>query len=196
MQLKQAIPFLGGLNRDDDPRLLPEGDYPYLKNARTGSPDEQQDEGLVVSLKSATHITKGAVESNTTNHIGVAVDMETQRSYIMIHDSTNNTLRIHEYDSADDTYSEILQVSASIWGITSLTVFINPRVVHGNLILTDDMNPPRMINIERARTSLNTGVGYFTGEKPGLWDVATAYSTDDFVYYIDRFYQALQATTG
>ena len=27
MQLKHAIPFLGGLNRDDDPRYLPEGDY-------------------------------------------------------------------------------------------------------------------------------------------------------------------------
>ena len=191
MQLKQAIPFLGALNRDDDPRFLPEGDYPYLKNARTGSPDEQQDEGLAVSMKSVVNIPKSTVYTPaTTTHLGKAVDLETQRTYIILFTDAGQFI-IHEYNPSAGTYNKIIDVTASDWGVTASTRYINPRVVHGNLILTDNVNPPRMINIERARTSFETGVGYSTGEKPELWE-ATVHLTGDYVYYIDRFYIALQ----
>ena len=65
MQLKQNIHLLGGLNRDDDPRFIPDGDYIELKNARTGSPDEQQDDGLAVSMKEVTYRAKTTAYSSS-----------------------------------------------------------------------------------------------------------------------------------
>ena len=200
MQLKQAIPFLGGLNRDDDPRLLPEGDYPYMRNARSGSPDEQQDEGLAVSLKNVVFREK-SVESFTEHHLGLAIDTETQKAYIMLYSDTASLFIIYEFDPSTNTYALIVRANnqTGTWSISGSTKFINPRVVHGNLILTDNVNPPMMINIERARTSWDTLIGYpLNGgqSKPPLWDVSTAYVADDYVFYIDRFYKALQATTG
>ena len=197
MQLKQAIPFVGGLNRDDDHRFLPEGDYPYIRNARTGAPDSQQDEGLVVSLKAAEYFAKGpAYDTVNVYHLGVAVDMETQRAYVMLYDNALNKFIVHEYNSSTDTYDEILEVDSEGWGIGTTTKFIKPRVVNGNLIITDNVNSPKMINIMRARTSLNTGVGYAAGDKPPLWDDTAVWATGDYCFYIDRFYKALQPSSG
>ena len=197
MQLKQAIPFLGGLNRDDDPRFLPEGDYPYLRNARTGSPDEQQDEGLVVSMKSVVQRAKTYAYSSTggTYHLGVAVDKENGKSYVMLWDGPTQDFIIEEFNSATDTYDKILDVSGSDWNIDHSTKFINPAVINGNLILTDNDNHPLMINIERARKSLDTGVGYGDGNKPTMWNTGN-FLAGNFVFYIDKFYIALRPTTN
>jgi len=194
MQLKQPIAFLGGLNLDDDPRLLPEGDYVGMKNARTGSPDKQQDEGLVVSMKEVVYRAKTfSYSTSEAHHLGVAVDEETQKAYVMLWDGPTQDFIIEEFDSATNTYSKILDVPGEDWGIDADTRFINPRVVNGNLIITDNDNFPRMINIERARTSFDTGLGSGAGEKPEIWN-AIIYFAGTYVFYIDQFYKALRTT--
>ncbi len=197
MQLKQEITFKGGLNRDDDPRELPQGDYITLANARTGSPDEQQDEGNAVSLKETTYRAKTvAYASGTTIHLGLAVDLEKDKTYVLLFRNVTQEFTIEEFDVSTNTYSKILEVPASGWGIDGDLRFINPKVVFGNLILTDNVNPIRMINIERARTSLTTGVGYPGGEKPVIWDETEVYSPDEYIFYINKFYKSIRDTSG
>lgn len=51
MQLKDGKKFLGGLNSDDNPANLPEGDYTDLFNARSSNSNEQHGQGLVETLQ-------------------------------------------------------------------------------------------------------------------------------------------------
>lgn len=45
MLKKQLVRAIGGLNTDDDPRYLAEGDYLEMLNMRVGSNQEQGDRG-------------------------------------------------------------------------------------------------------------------------------------------------------
>ncbi len=52
MQLKSLHKFTGGLNKDDTPALIPEGDYTDLLNSRTLSSDEENQSGNAETLQS------------------------------------------------------------------------------------------------------------------------------------------------
>jgi len=51
MQRKDLKKFIGGLNTDDNPSQLPDGDYIDSLNVRTGSSDEQHGEGNLETLQ-------------------------------------------------------------------------------------------------------------------------------------------------
>lgn len=52
MQLKDLHSFRGGLNSDDAPPIMPDGDYPDAINVRTGGSDQQHGEGPAETLQS------------------------------------------------------------------------------------------------------------------------------------------------
>ena len=51
MKIKSEKRFNGGLNSDDNPANLPEGDYTEALNVRTSGSSEQHGEGLLETLQ-------------------------------------------------------------------------------------------------------------------------------------------------
>jgi hypothetical protein len=56
MQIKDNKLFLGGLNKDDSPQILPQGDYTEALNIRTGSSKDDNESGPAETLQGEIEI--------------------------------------------------------------------------------------------------------------------------------------------
>lgn len=148
------------MNTDIDERLLPKGQYPFAENAR------------VVNAGSSN---MGAVENHLGNvsltnfelidavTIGALADTSNQKIYFFI--TSEETDLVVEYDDLNSNMAILLQSSRPFgvlnfdknYLITGVNKVINGDFRRDTLHWTDDKNPPRVVNIERAKTYLLDG---------------------------------------
>lgn len=206
MQKRNEILPIGGMNTDDDPRYLKQGDYLSAENVVVVSPQEQGDEGLIKNMKSTSAYQIPEINGNDDNweYLGVAKDLENDRAYILaLIEDTGNGFQfvIYKHNIKTDTVKIIFYQDASDWGMDDISsreekYIHNPRIVDDNLIWTDNVNDIRMINVVRMEATWDAGINKVVE----LWDPdyseTTGYNTDDLVYYADRVYIVLQSTTG
>jgi len=206
MYYKDNILPLVGMNRDDDPRHFEKGDYLEARNVNIGSNADQGDLGLVNSIKSGVDYglpSTGGTELSY-QHVATAVDEENDKAYLLYiveygagpNDWWNV---ITEHDLTDNTFTIVLQQPVSIgkfyeWDVEQQAIY-NPRIVDGNLVLTDNVNDIYYINMARMKKSTEIGIT----DKTLFWtsvDAVAGYSVDDFVWHQDRVYVVIQDTTG
>ena len=70
-KIKNTKRFFGGLNTDDNPSQMPDGDFSFARNVRSLSSDEQLGAGLAETMQSEVEIIIGAVAD--INYYGEAI---------------------------------------------------------------------------------------------------------------------------
>lgn len=142
------------MNKDIDERLLPEGEYPHAENVRViDSGDSHM--GAVENDLPNVALTDYSIPDMTT--IGCYADASNQKIYFFNTSPTKDM--IIEWDDINQTANVVLESSVpgvlnfnKNYLITGINKINNEDYRKDLLAWTDDYNPPRMINIERAKT--------------------------------------------
>ena len=152
---QEGVFFTGGMNTDDEDRLIPNGDYrfaAYSRNYGVNTPME----GAIQSM------TGNLLQQNTQLPLGVNIiigsceDVEHKALILFVWNDLDDH-SIWRYEVENASYTLILQ--DSILNFKKSNQIYHATVVNNLLYWTDnyfiqyennDFNPPRKINIEKA----------------------------------------------
>lgn len=164
MKLKNTF-VQGKLNKDIDERLLPKGQYPHAENVRVANTDSS-DMGAVENVIGNEKLT--ALNLTNGKTIGSFSDDSNQKLYWFVTSDLKDL--IVEYNVKDNVMLTLLESTKpdSLLNfnvdnlITGVVKIINGESNKDLLIWTDDLNPPRMMNIERVKqTTSDLGTNWF-----------------------------------
>ena len=148
----------GKMNKDTDERLLPDGVYSHAENIRVSN-SENSDAGAIENVLGNRKLTNLSFGANTFC-IGMWAENFTDRIYWL----TTSILGdyVIEYDTITDTTSIVLEDTRAVgtrvlnfnpdYLTTDIRVLIDTDNDIRFLFFTDNLNPPRQVNIERAKT--------------------------------------------
>lgn len=196
MQLNSFF-FKGIMNKSSDERILPPGEYVDALNARLGS-TEDSEIGSVENTKGNTKLTnitnQGVALSSNAVCIGSYADESDETIYWFVTDPSVVDLII----------SFNVKTSVTIYHVISTTVLnFNPsnlitgvELIDRFLIFTDNLNPPRKINVDRSYAFPVGGVDQITEEEinlivkppisPPTFTLSSA-DGDDQSFFTDKF---------
>ena len=166
--------ILGRMNKSVDERLLPPGEYVDAMNVRPGS-TETTEIGAVENTRGNLPLTTlrfgGSNLSNQATCLGAYADDANETMYWFVHDPANtvapggivdmivsfntetSTLRYHVITAAGNA------ANPSTLNFNPLYLINGVNKIEDLLFFTDDINPPRKINVNRAYSSAsNAGV--------------------------------------
>jgi hypothetical protein len=173
MTFKDIRLFLGGMNLDDEDRLLPPTDSREVWNSRSGV-SENDNVGSTENIKGMTLIAPlGTFYSGVNHIIGSANDLE----HNLIIYFVCNSLRHHcirSYDVATKAIKDLILDDESILNFDGDHLIFHADVINDLLYWTDNFNPPRKINIERAKK--------YTADKLTAWHFDNSISWMGGVY--------------
>lgn len=185
------------MNKSSDERILPPGEYVDALNARLGS-TEDSEIGTVENTKGNTKITnitnQGVALSANAVCIGSYADESDETIYWFVTDPS----------VVDLIVSFNVKTSVTIYHIISNTVLnFNPsnlitgvELIDRFLIFTDNLNPPRKINVDRSYAFPVGGVDQITEDeinlivKPPITPPTFTLSSvdnDDQSFFTDKF---------
>jgi len=149
----------GRMNKSVDERLLPPGEYVDAQNVRLGS-TEDTEIGSVENSKGNSMIAElsydGVVlDPVSTKCIGVLEDGANNTIYWFVNDSNNTQSATGKVDmivSFDTINNNIVYhvISTSILNFDSSYLINGVNKIDDLLFFTDNLNPPRCINVTRA----------------------------------------------
>lgn len=209
-QIKDLIQLNGGLNFDDEARVIPNGDYRYAMCCRNYD-KIRGNLGAIVNVSGNTLIEFQLPFGNNTVIGSCPYVEEKSIVYFVYNDRRNHC--ILQYRTVENTIQPIL-FEEPLLGFNLTHRIYHANIVENLLLWTDDLNHPRKINIKRAieytagtggYTSLDAQVinaikyppqappqtiygttGYFQGVPNNLkgrsWQFAYSYIYDDFEY--------------
>jgi hypothetical protein len=148
----------GKMNKDVDERLLPKGHYAHAENIRVSN-TEGSDLGAIENVLGNTKITNlGLLAGDKC--IGAYEDGSRNNIYWFVASATRDLLL--RYNTASQTVETLLE-SAGTGGvlnfntsylITGVNLVVNSDDGNDLLFWTDNLNPPRVINVSRFVGSL------------------------------------------
>jgi len=149
--LEDKIPN-GGMNRDDENRLVDKSEYRYALNVRVGSSDDDN-VGAIENIKGNTEVTF-SLPIGRNKVIGSFGDQTTNSNFFFLWNSLghhtiyrylNDTgeVRILTQDTSDSTDGELLSFK-------EFDLINDINVIDDLLYWRDKENPPRKINFEKA----------------------------------------------
>jgi hypothetical protein len=145
----------GRMNKSVDERLVPNGEYINALNVRLGS-TEGSEVGSVENSKGNTKLTtlqyKGVDLSISAQCIGSFEDGVNETIYWFMHDGSNATSSTGVVDMivSYNTNTDLLLyhvVSTSVLNFNPTFLITGVNKVEDLLFFTDDINPPRKINV-------------------------------------------------
>ncbi len=145
----------GGLNQDVDENFLKPNEWTNALNIRNTDRLEGSD-GVISNIKGNTLVTF-TLPSGTNKCIGNYANELTARYYSFIYNS-NGFHTITEYNNTTGVLTKVLQSKTDTGGVDILNFqpyeLINGVSIIGGTLLywTDGYNPPRAIDIEKAKT--------------------------------------------
>jgi len=154
----------GRMNKSVDERLVPNGEYINALNVRLGS-TEGSEVGSVENSKGNTKLTtlqyKG-VDLDSAQCIGSFEDGVNETIYWFIHDGSNTTSSTGVVDMvvSYNTNTDLLVyhvVSTSVLSFNPTFLITGVNKVEDLLFFTDDVNPPRKINVTRSYLEPTSG---------------------------------------
>ena len=159
---------LGKMNKDTDQRLIRNGEYIDAINIRIGSEETNSEIGAVSNVKGNAKLTTlmfdGVELSANARCIGAYEDGEAETIYWFIHDNnfvSSNTGKIDMIVSFDTKTSALTYHIVSVddgSGVNTTLNFDEQYLITGVdlvddlLFFTDNLNPPRKINVTNAYT--------------------------------------------
>jgi hypothetical protein len=150
--------FLGGLNSDDEDRLLAAGDYRYALNIRNSKTDKAS-VGSIENTKGNTEITF-ALPDGINKCIGSKYDSTNNRIIFFI----SNNLSSHSiYELNIGTQVVTLLLQSSVFNFNRDYPILHCEIIDDLCYWTDEFNPERKINIARAKSG-----GYITIDEQAI----------------------------
>ena len=144
----------GKMNKSVDERLLPPGEYVDARNVRLGS-TEQSEIGAVENSKGNTRLTTlryaGSDLSASAICIGAYEDGVNETIYWFVHDPahpTGNVDMVVSYNT-NTTLITYHVITVSLLNFNPLNLITGVDLIEDLLFFTDDLNPPRCINVKR-----------------------------------------------
>lgn len=140
--------FFAGLNTDDEDRGLQNGDYRYALNTEIAG--YMNSATGVAEKDRGNRLVPYTLPAGTNTCIGSCRDEIGDRAFYFVHNSNGNH-GIYEYSRPSGTVFEIAVDPA-------LNFMLNHRINHANVVdgkllyWTDGENPPRKININKAKS--------------------------------------------
>ena len=143
------------MNKDIDERLLTKGEYPHAENVRVIDSGDSHIGAMENDLGTALITDFGLIDAVT---IGCLADPSNQKIYFFTTSFTKDL--VVEYDDLNGVTTILLESSNPNgvlnfnrnYLITGVNKIVNEDSTKDLLAWTDDYNPPRIINIERAKT--------------------------------------------
>jgi len=140
--------FIGGLNSDVEDRLVPNGDYRFALNVRASKSDGAS-QGAIENTKGNTIVFVTLPEG--VNKVIGALDNTVGNTviYCVWNDLENHS--IFEYDASTSSVSLLLR--SPLLNFKHNKYINDATIVGGSFFFNDRVNPPRSLNIERARAN-------------------------------------------
>jgi len=175
----------GKMSKDIDERLLKEGSYRHAENIRVAN-SEGSDAGALENVK-GNKVVSNLEGLTDAKAIGAIEDGSGEKIYWFVTSSSKDL--VLEYNDTTGVTEILLECSAT--GYNAVLNFDKDYLITGSvkvtngdgendlLCWTDDLNPPRMINIERAK---DYAVNGFTEEaislikKPPMYPPTTEFT--------------------
>lgn len=149
--------FTGGLDKDTEPRFVAEGDYTESLNHRISFTDGSN-QGIVENVKGNTAISVPFPSGVTGNQcLGAHEDLTTKKIYFFtVNSGETSGSCIFEYDQTTGVVTLLLTdngLSTPVLNFSRQNLINHVDVVNGILYWTDGNNPPRKLNIARAKSN-------------------------------------------
>lgn len=165
MQLNSLF-FKGVMNKSSDERILPPGEYVDALNARLGS-TEDSEIGTLENTKGNTLLTninnQGVALTANALCIGSFADDTDETIYWFITDPSIVDLIVSFNVKTSLTRYHI--ISNTILNFNSKNLITGVELIDRFLIFTDNLNPPRKINVDRSYAFPISGVDQITDEE-------------------------------
>lgn len=140
--------FIGGLNSDTEDRLIPNGDYRYALNVRASKSDGAN-EGSIENTKGNLKVTV-TLPSGNNKVIGALDNAKDNTVIYFIYNSLGNH-SIYEFDVSTSLITNVLETPFLKFKVNK---YINDSFIIGDTLFFNDRdNPPRSINITRAKNN-------------------------------------------
>lgn len=146
------------MNKDIDERLIPDGDYRDALNIRVAN-SEGSDVGAIENSLSNKRITNIDLGDNAFTIGGYADEFEEKIYWFVVSDTGSFLL---EWDNINQVISIVLKDTRPLeenvlnlnkdYLITGVNIIVDTDNGNRYLYWTDNINPPRAININRAKT--------------------------------------------
>ncbi len=160
MPLEKKIFAGGGLNFDDEARIVPPNDYRRLLNGRSGTGDQAGD-GSIENVRGNVLVTEfnSVIESAGTINglpggqnvcIGALEDIQNKKIYYWIYNSSGSH-QIREFDIKTKRLSLIIEDPNL--NLQKDFLITGANIVEGLLRWTDNFNDPGRINVVRAKNT-------------------------------------------
>jgi hypothetical protein len=156
----QDLFFFGGLNTDDEDRLIPDGDYRSANHARGGNAGDSND-GAITSMAGNLLYDNPSLAAGVNTVVGSCPWVEGDSIIYFVHnDELNHS--IWQYSISTQGFTLILQdgilnfkVSSKVYDakVTNNILYWTDGYFNSYLVDAEgywDFNPPRMINIASA----------------------------------------------
>ena len=154
----------GIMNKDDDERLLDDGEYRDAQNVSIGT-SQSSDVGAVENTKGNKNVSNLTLPAGATC-VGAITYPEEFKVYWFI--ASNSSCYIYEYDELNDATAKVLEddrVAASqVLNLQTNRLITGINYYDGYLYWTDDFNPPRCIHVGRAKTKTQASGASWFGE--------------------------------
>ena len=168
MQLNSFF-FKGIMNKSTDERILPPGEYVDALNARLGS-TEDSEIGTLENTKGnelLTNITnEGVALSANALCLGSYADNSDETIYWFVTDPGLIDLIVSFNAKTSLTQYHIISTTVLNFNVKHLITGV--ELIDRFLIFTDDLNPPRKINVDRSYATPVGGVDQITEEEINL----------------------------
>jgi len=158
MNIKSVSTFIKGrMNKSVDERILPQGEYVDALNVRVGA-TETTEVGALENSKGNEILTgltfRGVVLSPNAKCIGAVADGQNETIYWFVHDPTHpqapNPPNKVDLIVSYNTTTEITRYhveSTSVLNFNPQYLITGVDIIDDLLFFTDDLNPPRKINV-------------------------------------------------
>jgi hypothetical protein len=181
-QIKDISAFNGGLNYDDEPRNIPNGDYLYAMACRNYNGLEQS-KGAIQNVKGNTLI-EFQLPSGDNTVIGSCTNVEDKAIIYFVY----NSLKKHsilQYRTETRTIEKILW-EEPILGFNPSHRIYHANVLDNKLFWTEGFNHPRKINISRAKEYTAGIGGYLSIDKQTIDSIKYPPVLNPVCYYVDK----------
>ena len=152
MELKRKF-IKGVMNKDVDERLIPDGQYIDAVNVDVINA-EGSDAGTIRNVKGNTLVgdvsTATSIEPTNPKTIGAVVDEANNRVYWFV--SADDLDGIYEYDEGTGNIDRVLESTTGQLSFDTDYYITGVNIIDGFLYWTDNLNPPRRVNISFAKS--------------------------------------------
>jgi len=174
--------FNGGMNTDDDPRFLPKGDYLDATNITV---NEDGSGGIVVNMK-GNSVTYTNPSANAEHLCGWAYYKKHESIILFIYSVDRDSVII-EFDPVTQANTTLIDSTPTdvldFLNPSSNDYFIKADVLDDWLAWTDNVNPPRMINMDDIGSVTDLATYIDLHKIPPIHPLQLSMDTDDSVVY-------------